>query len=103
MVASISLAVAALSLFGVGPLAAVDTPSATHRECPHCKEPMRRDASVCPHCQRDSEAWTLNDNAWWVKRDGVWNRYVEDTGDWIPVTAGYGTPPRVRRRSMCSH
>ena len=25
----------------------------TLRECPHCKEPMRPDASVCPHCQRD--------------------------------------------------
>lgn len=23
------------------------------RECPHCREPMRKDASVCPHCQRD--------------------------------------------------
>jgi hypothetical protein len=23
------------------------------RECPHCREKMRRDASVCPHCQRD--------------------------------------------------
>jgi RNA polymerase subunit RPABC4/transcription elongation factor Spt4 len=27
------------------------------RECPHCKEAMRRDASVCPHCRRDSDAW----------------------------------------------
>lgn len=23
----------------------------THHECPHCKERMRRDASVCPHCR----------------------------------------------------
>lgn len=30
--------------------------SATHRECPHCKETMRIDATVCPHCQRDVTA-----------------------------------------------
>ena len=26
----------------------------TYRECPHCKEQMRRDAEVCPHCRRES-------------------------------------------------
>lgn len=26
-----------------------------YRECPNCKERMRADASVCPHCQRDVE------------------------------------------------
>jgi Short C-terminal domain len=25
--------------------------AAMYRECPHCKEPMRRDATVCPHCR----------------------------------------------------
>ena len=25
----------------------------SRRECPHCREPMRKDATVCPHCQRD--------------------------------------------------
>ena len=24
------------------------------RECPHCKEPMSRDAAVCPHCVLES-------------------------------------------------
>ncbi len=24
-----------------------------HRECPHCRERMRTNASVCPHCRRD--------------------------------------------------
>lgn len=24
-----------------------------YMECPHCKEQMRADATVCPHCQRD--------------------------------------------------
>src|SRR5207253_8690542 len=28
---------------------------AMYRECPFCREPMRRDASVCPHCHRDVE------------------------------------------------
>jgi hypothetical protein len=95
MVASISLVVAALSLFGIGPLTEVDAPSAeapTHRECPHCKEPMRRDASVCPHCQRDSEPWTLNDGAWWVERDGVWNHYDETSGEWVPAPAASADP-----------
>lgn len=27
--------------------------SVTLRECPHCKSRIRRDASVCPNCQRD--------------------------------------------------
>jgi hypothetical protein len=29
-----------------------------HRECPACKERMRRDASICPHCRTPSEPWT---------------------------------------------
>lgn len=28
----------------------------SHRECPFCKEPMRVDASVCPHCRHESPA-----------------------------------------------
>lgn len=28
---------------------------ATHRECPFCKEPMRHDATVCPHCRHESK------------------------------------------------
>lgn len=27
----------------------------TYRECPFCKEQMREDASVCPHCRRESK------------------------------------------------
>jgi hypothetical protein len=42
------------------------------RECPHCKETMRRDASVCPHCQRESKPWTFHDGRWWhTGADGV--------------------------------
>jgi hypothetical protein len=34
-------------------------PARLYRECPHCKERMRRDAYVCPHCRRESPAETL--------------------------------------------
>jgi predicted amidophosphoribosyltransferase len=27
------------------------------RECPACKEKMRRDASICPHCRTPSQPW----------------------------------------------
>ena len=55
----------------------------THRECPHCKEQMRRDASVCPHCQRDSQPWTQNGGYWWRPADdGSWLYLDELTGDW---------------------
>ena len=59
----------------------------THRECPHCKEQMRRDASVCPHCQRDSEAWTFNEGYWWYQADDGWLYLDEMTGEWhMPVS-----------------
>jgi hypothetical protein len=31
-----------------------------YRECPHCKEDMRRDASVCPHCRLRSTPESLD-------------------------------------------
>lgn len=37
------------------------------RECPSCKAGIRPDASVCPHCQQESEPWTWNDHVWWKK------------------------------------
>jgi hypothetical protein len=42
--------------------------TADRRECPACKEWMRRDASVCPHCHTASEPWTLHAGRWWVVR-----------------------------------
>ncbi|MDQ2960703.1 MAG: hypothetical protein M3R48_06600 [Candidatus Dormibacteraeota bacterium] len=45
------------------------SPPATHRECPHCREPMRRDASACPHCQRQSVAWRFDGTRWWAPSD----------------------------------
>ena len=44
-----------------------------YRHCPHCKERMRGDATVCPHCQRESESWRLHEGRWWRKDDaGNW-------------------------------
>src|SRR5262249_7883847 len=54
------------------------------RECPFCKEHMRRDASVCPHCRRESEPWTFNGDRWWLLIDGKWHMYDEGSEDWDP-------------------
>jgi hypothetical protein len=58
-----------------------------YRECPHCKEQMRRDASVCPHCQRDSPAWTLHEGHWWSQVDETWYRLDELTNNWVRAEA----------------
>lgn len=39
-----------------------------YRECPSCKEHMRRDASVCPHCRRESPAWRFHEGRWWTQK-----------------------------------
>ena len=57
-------------------------PRAT-RACPFCKEFMRRDASVCPHCRNESEPWAYNDGSWWVRRDGGYHYLDERTGVWV--------------------
>jgi hypothetical protein len=59
----------------------------THRECPHCKEQMRRDASVCPHCQRDSDAWRLYEGRWWAQVGGTWYWLDELSQTWHPAAA----------------
>lgn len=45
------------------------------RECPFCKEAMRRDAFVCPHCRRESKSWNYYEGRWWTTneaKDDVW-------------------------------
>jgi hypothetical protein len=37
------------------------------RECPFCRQSIRRDASVCAHCRRESEPWVLHEGFWWTK------------------------------------
>ena len=57
-----------------------------YRECPSCKERMRRDASVCPHCHRESAAWTQHDGFWWTTDgDGRWVFLDESTREWKRV------------------
>jgi hypothetical protein len=54
-----------------------------YRECLRCKEPMRRDASLCPHCRSEAEPWTLRDGRWWVTR-GTGSYYLEpQTQQWV--------------------
>jgi hypothetical protein len=57
--------------------------SAPVRECPYCKEPMRRDASVCPHCRRESPASVMHEGRWRTKDENgsdVW--LDEGEGRW---------------------
>lgn len=62
--------------------ASVSAGSALYRECPHCKEAMRRDASVCPHCRHESPAWTFHQEWWWAAKDGIWYWLDEKTNVW---------------------
>jgi len=51
------------------------SPEGAYRECEFCKEQMRRGASVCPHCRRDTRPWELEDGVWWSTDDqgqAVW-------------------------------
>jgi hypothetical protein len=53
------------------------------RECPFCKEGIRGDATVCSHCQRESPAWTWNDDHWWkLDTDGRWVWLDEARRQW---------------------
>ena len=52
------------------------------RECPHCKEAMRRDASVCPHCRRDSDAWRYWEGHWWSPAGTPPLWYDDRTAGW---------------------
>lgn len=56
--------------------------AALYRECPFCKEDMRRDAVVCPHCRNDSEPWIWHDELWWFKSDEGWDWLDDDENQW---------------------
>jgi hypothetical protein len=67
-------------------IAEAEMPSAyMYRECPHCKEDMRRDASVCPHCRHGSDGWHLVDGDWRRKWEGEWWVLDEKSGEWEPL------------------
>ena len=42
---------------------------------------MQSASSKSPHCHRQSPAWTLHENAWWVRNEsGEWRMLGEETG-----------------------
>jgi hypothetical protein len=57
--------------------------TAARRECPHCTQPMRRDASVCPHCRRESQPWRLHEGRWWVETPEGWYQRDDQRETWI--------------------
>jgi len=75
-----------------------DTSSATmvqqsfpmYRECPHCKEQVRRDASLCPHCRLSVEPWSLRDGYWWRQ---------DESGSWLYLDESTGSPVWVHYRA----
>lgn len=78
--------------------------AAAVRECPYCKEDMRRDASTCPHCRKDSPAWVFNDGLWWAHApDGGWLLLDEPTGTWHAYKPPAETAPaqNSERPSRC--
>jgi hypothetical protein len=54
-----------------------------YRECPHCKEQMRRDAGTCPHCREKSSPWIRDAGLWW-QEDGEnkWYWRNDDESEW---------------------
>jgi hypothetical protein len=60
-----------------------------YRECTRCREPMRRDASLCPHCRSEAEPWTFHDGRWWVTRGSGSYWLDPHTQHWVR----YEAPP----------
>jgi hypothetical protein len=55
-----------------------------YRECPFCKEAMRRSAEVCPHCRNPSPAWHYHDGRWWfhAHENDPWQWLAALTFEW---------------------
>ena len=66
--------------------AVASPPAAMYRECPHCKEQMRRDAEVCPHCRLRSTPWRFHEGRWWYRasEQESWQLLDEGSGAWVP-------------------
>jgi hypothetical protein len=64
--------------------AKLSPPGSTYRECPHCKEPIRRDADTCPHCRRPSTPWRFHEGRWWYRDTELepWQWLDDNTGTW---------------------
>jgi hypothetical protein len=92
------------SSFAAAPPSSQQPPVAM-RECPFCREPMRRDASVCPHCRRESPVWTYRDGHWWAANEQGDESWLDNAGMWhaesepIPELSG---PTRLVLTSLGS-
>lgn len=81
--ASISLAIASLVLYSsatkVHTASVAPAPSVPLRACPTCKQLLKADASVCPHCGLESKPWIHHAGVWWVAgpETGEWQWYDE--------------------------
>ena len=55
---------------------------------------MRWDASVCPHCQRESIPWRLHEGRWWYREsdEDAWVWLEEHTGEWQEHVAAPVSP-----------
>jgi hypothetical protein len=63
------------------PSAAIATPT---RVCPFCESRTPANASVCQHCQRESEPWRLVRSFWVAKvADGIYWWLHEPTSVWF--------------------
>lgn len=67
--------------------------TAERRECPACKEWMRRDASICPHCHTPSQPWTLHDGRWWVVNPDASYYLDEPSRTWLRYEPTAGGRP----------
>ena len=66
--------------------------SGLKRQCPWCKEGMQPDASVCPHCQRESEPWERRHGIW-TQKDPEGRTMVRDPkGNWRRLRSGSACP-----------
>jgi uncharacterized RDD family membrane protein YckC len=55
----------------------------SYRECPHCKESMRRDANICPHCRNESQPWIFHNGFWWWRTEDATYYLDERSGQWM--------------------
>jgi hypothetical protein len=78
----------------------VGAQAAMYREYPHCKEQMRRDATMCPHCRTESDPWTLHEGIWWVTRPSgtSWGPWPGRRSRHSSALCGTGPPARCVRR-----
>lgn len=53
------------------------------RECPACKEWMRGDASICPHCRTPSQPWSFANGRWWIVRNDATYHLDEPSQTWV--------------------